>query len=167
MNRGMTLIEAVIGMACIVLLVTVLVGLFAAGVKSFTYTTRESNVLLNIRQAYEGAGSAHGALWASRNASSFQDLSATALDLNSASGSSVQYTLSNGNLSLTKSGSVTTLANTITSMQTTYYTLDALGHISISTSAASAIFVTVAIKSQSTGQPSYSFYSGARLRNHS
>ena len=167
LKRGFTLIETLMGMVSCIIIVTVLVSLFQAGMKTFIYTWRQTSVFTNVRKMYEGDGPAEGFLWSSRSATSLRDLSTSALNLNAADGSQPTFTLSQGNLTRTLLGKTTILGTNVTTFTPTYYNLDALGHIMISTSTDVANFAAMYIQTQVPAKKTFSFYSGGRLRNHS
>ena len=137
-NRGTTLVELVLGMAVMAVIGGVVLGLFGAGLKSFRYTLRQTFVLTVSRRAFEGDGPLRGMIWAGRNAGSAQDLSPTGL---------------NGIPHLTL-------------LQTNYYNVDEQGHVVESANASEATMVTALIQTQAPGPKTYSFFSGAQLRNH-
>jgi hypothetical protein len=167
-ENGMSLIELAIGMASLVLIGGVIMGLFSAGMKSFIYTLRKTSVLTSARQAIEGGGSLHGMLWEVREALFVSDLTTSHLALNASDGTSVQYAVSNGDFLNTTQGVQKTQAQKVTSMQTQYYNMGGSGQVIQSTSAVSASFVTTWVQMVGTGKNSktYTFFSGAELRNH-
>jgi len=167
LSGGFFLAEAAVALITLGIILAVIVALFAAGVKTFVYTLRQTSVLTNAREMYEGNGPVHGLLWSSRNAASFQDLSTSSVDLNSAGGTPLQFTLSNNTLFRTQQSVSASLGNTITTLQPAYYNMNSSGLIVVSTSASSADFVTVFVQTVSPDKKTFSFYSGARLRNHS
>jgi len=165
--RGFTLIEAIVGLATLAIIAMVLTALFTAGVKSFVYASQQTAILTNARKMYEGDGAAHGFMWTLRDAKALQGISPTTLDLLDSDGSAVQFTLSNNSLTRTQNSRTVTLGKNVKAFTPAYYNLDSSGRIMISTSAATAAFVTVYVQSGQAGKKSYAFFCGMRLRNRS
>src|SRR5471032_1244562 len=76
-QKGLTLIELVIYVAIVAVISSIIVALFAAGEKSYTFAWRQTSVLMGARQALEGGGIPHGMIWEGRQAQLVNALSAS------------------------------------------------------------------------------------------
>lgn len=164
-ERGVSLLETMIALALVVILTGMLAGLFGAGIKSFTYSTRLTTALANARKALDGGSSSPGMAWQARQALSVSELSASRLTLNLPNGTTPQYGLSGQTLNRSTADGTTSLATQVTGLQLAYYNIDSSGLIMVSTSAAFAGLVTAWVQTRQTGQKTYTFYSAGRLRN--
>ncbi len=165
-NKGMTLVELVMGLVIIGVVAGIITGLFKAGITSFHHTLRQTLVLANARKAFEGDGSSHGLLWQARQAGSVNTLSPSDLHVDSPQGFPVKYTVSDGTLWNIQQGDQTEQAKAITALQTKYYRMSDEGFIAESVTASSATMVTVFLHMESPRKKTYHFFSGGRLRNH-
>ena len=164
-DKGMTLVELVMGLVIISVITGVITGLFKAGITSFNTTLRQTLVLTNARKAFDGDGNSYGLLWQAREAGSINTLSASGLHLDSPRGFPVQYLVSDGVLWNVQQGDKTEQAKSISAMQTKYYQMNAQGIIMESAEASSATMITANLQMQSPQKKTYSFFSGAQLRN--
>jgi hypothetical protein len=167
-ERGLGLVELVIGLAGMAAISAVVAALFGAGMKSFTHTLRVSSAMNSARQAMEGGSSLAGMSWQLRDALWINDLSASSLTVTTSNSTVVSYSLSDNTFWNTTQGIQKQQAKNITSVQTQYYNIGDSGLIIQSTSAVSATFATTWVQVEGRGKnaKTYTFFSGARLRNH-
>lgn len=167
-SRGATMVELIVGIAVAAVISLVSASLFRAGTKVYTHTMRQNAVLADASKALDGQGSTVGMLWATRRSMRVSALNGGSLVLLSTGSVTTTFSLAGGKLWDT-TGSVTTkLADNVTDLGVNYYTVDgATGLVSESSSAVSASFVTVGLtmSGYNVAQTTYSFFSGARLRN--
>jgi hypothetical protein len=166
-NRGLTLIELVMYIMIVTIISAIMVALFAAGEKSYTYTWRQTSILTWARQAMEGGGFTHGILWESRQAQQVTSLSASSLALTTPDAAAPQFILAGNLLQTVQASSTKNLAQHVNTLQLSYYNLNSAGHIIISTAAAQTTMVTAQVQMQGIGNKKYTFFTGAQLRNHS
>jgi prepilin-type N-terminal cleavage/methylation domain-containing protein len=165
-RRGITLIEMMIGVAMLGIIASVIAGLFGAAEKSFVYASGQTAMLSGIRKGLEGGGVPHGVIWEARQATTVRSLSASALSLTTPDGSAPQFSLSGTNLQTVQSSITRTVAQKVTGLELAYYNLDSAGHIITAASAGAASFVAAQVQVQGSSAKTYTFYTGARLRNH-
>ena len=167
-RRGFTLLELAVGIAVIAVVGLVSAGLFRAGLGTYNYVSRETGVLTSARNAMSGSGSTLGVIWAGQGASAVQSLSGSSLALLIPGASTMTFLVSGGNMYQSQSGSQTLLAAAVGSAVFSYYNLDGAGHIIVSTSAASANFVTMqlTLTGRSAKDKTYNFLAGMHLHNH-
>lgn len=163
-ERGLTLVELVVGIAAMSVITLVLAGLFKAGLQSYRYALRQNLVLANARKAIEGDGRSRGILWNAQAAQSLA-LSSGSVTLSLPSQPSLQYLVSDRTLLQSQMGTQQKQADGVTGLQSGYYNLDGQGRIMQSTAAASAAMVATTLTMQGRGEKTYVFFSGAGLRN--
>jgi Tfp pilus assembly protein PilV len=165
-DRGLSVIEVLIAMAIVVMITGAIVGLMGAGIHSFTYSMQQMHALSNARRGIEAGAPFPGMGWQARQAFTATGLSSSQLALTTSAGLTPQYNLTGQNLQITQSGQTITLATNITALQVSYYNMSSSGLIMLSTAAASASLATLWMQTQQSGQNTYTFYSGGRMRNH-
>ena len=165
-QNGLSLVEMTVYIALMAILSSVIVGLFAAGEKVYTIAWRQTSILGWARQALEGGGNPHGMIWEGRQAQTVTALSAASLSLMTPDSAAPQFLLSGTNLQTVQKGTTSPVAQRVNSLQVTYYNLNPLGHIVISTSPALATMITAQVQMQGIKNKTYTFYTGAQMRNH-
>jgi prepilin-type N-terminal cleavage/methylation domain-containing protein len=166
-RSGFTVMELVIGLAVAAILVTVSAAMFQAGIKTYSYTARQNAALKAATTAFDGQGSVEGIVRAAHAASSVGGLSTTSLVLVS---TDTTTTFSFSGTTLTQASTATYILSTdISSVTYSYYNIDAAtGRLVTSPTASSATLVTAYLKVNGLmgTQKTYSFFTGAQLRNH-
>lgn len=153
------------GVSISALLSLVVASLFKAGILTSRYSLGQTQILSQARSALMGRGRVKGLLWQAQEASSCAALSSTSAAFGYAAEASLGLRLSGRALLQSRLGVDETLASGLSSMSFAYYNLDEAGLVVESTAAASAVLVTVSIVLPGDRGKSYSFLSGARLRN--
>jgi hypothetical protein len=167
-KRGVSLVELSISLAGLAVISGVIAGLFGAGMKAFVYSMRTTAALSGARQVLEGGSRLPGMVWQLRDALWINDLATSSLAVTSSDAVTVRYSISNDTFWNTTQGAQKEQAKNITSLQTQYYNIGDSGLIIQSTSPVSATFATTWVQVQGRGKnrKTYTFFSGARLRNH-
>lgn len=168
-RRGLTLVELLVGLVTALIIGAVSASILKAGIMTYTHSVRQNDALARTRKAVGGEGSAAGVVRAGRSAHTVTALDASAVGvLVSSSSVLTSFSVSGGNLYLTKGGVSTLHADQITEIAVNYYNLDGNGLIFESTAAASAKLVTtlVTLKGKTPKQKDYKLFSGVVLRNH-
>lgn len=166
MNRGMTLIEAVIGMAVLALISLGIAGIFKAGMQSSNYTLRQTFAVSNARKGLLGDGSRPGVVWDLRAADFVTALTTGSITLSQPGSSAITFFTASESLHRTHSGAAREQAKGVTNLGIAYYNFDDNGRVIESTSPLSAVLVTAELTMRRRGQREYRFMTGARLRNH-
>lgn len=166
MNRGFTLVEAVVGMAVLALISLGVAGIFKAGMSASNYTLRQTFVVSNARKALLGDGARKGLVWDLREAEAVTALSTGSVSVSPPGSSVLSFTLGADFLRRTHSGVSKEQAKGVTGLGVSYYNFDDGGRVVESTAPASAMLVTTELVLSRRGQREYRFLSGARLRNH-
>lgn len=165
-RRGMTLVEAVIGIAVLALIALGVAGIFKAGMQASNYSLRQTFVLANARKGLLGDGSAQGIVWNAREGDFVTALSTGSLTVTRPGASGVSFFPAADSLRRSHSGVDTELAKGVSSLSVAYYNFDDSGRVIESTAAHSAALVTAEVVMTRRGQRQYRFMTGARLRNH-
>lgn len=165
MNRGMTLVEAVIGIAVLALISLGVAGIFKAGMQSSNYTLRQTFVISNARKALLGDGAREGLLWDLRDASSVASLSTGTAVISRPGTSAITYFAGADALLRSHSGVSREQAKGVTALSLAYYNFNDAGVVIESTAPLSAALVTTEITMRRRSQREYRFMTGARLRN--
>ena len=169
MNRGLTLIELLVGMATAVIIGAVCAKILHLGIVSYNYAYRQNASLIRTRKALVGDGAHTGVLAESRGAYAVSGVQAsTASVLSTASAVLTNFYVTNGNLYRTKAGAASVQADSVSSLSLGYY-MSTDGMISSTTVISSATMVTALVtvgSGTTSAQKPYSLYAGARLRNH-
>jgi type II secretory pathway component PulJ len=168
-RRGMTLLELLVGLITAAVIATVCAQVLLVGIKTYSYSSRQTDSLTRTRKALAGDGSRAGLLGAARGAYGFSTVSASSVALTAASTNS-NYYVKNSKLYRTNSSGSVVQADSVNSLQLSYY-LSTNGIISSTTIASSATMVTALVTvttgAVSTGKYNgYSLWSGAVLRDH-
>jgi hypothetical protein len=166
-RRGITLLELTVGIALAGVVGLVSAGLFKAGIKSYNYSYRQTRIISSARKAMAGDGPRLGMTLATLNASAVDALAVSSLTVTPAGDFSTTFLLSDGGLYRHRLATRSLQAESVTGLQVAYYNLDAAGRIMVSTSAASAAYVTtqIELKGARPGDKTYNFAAGALVRN--
>ena len=169
MNRGMTIIELLVGMATALILVGVCAKVLQLGIVTYGFASRQNTSLTRTRKAMAGDGARVGVLEASREAYAVSGVSGSTVSVMAASSLATSYYVKNGSLYRDRGGVSSIQADAVTSLSVNYY-LATGGMISSTSVAASATMVTAIVTigtgTASTAKKPYSLYTGAYLRNH-
>jgi hypothetical protein len=169
MNRGLTLIELMVGIVTAAIMTAVCVNVLFLGIRTYNYAARQTGSLTRTRRALAGDGVRAGVLGASRGAYAFSAVQASSVTVLSSSSSIVtNYYVTNGNLYRTKAGSSVRQADGVSSISLGYY-MSTAGMISSTTAISSASMVTVLVNvgtGTSSAQRTYRLFAGAQLREH-
>jgi len=153
------------GVAIASVLALVIAGIFKAGVLTSRYSLAQTRILSEARAALIGTGKIKGVLWQTQEASSFSTMSSTSLALGYAGAASITFRLSGKDLLQGQLGVDQKVTTGISSIAFSYYNVDAAGLIMESTAAASAALVTASVALPGERGKSYTFFTGASLRN--
>lgn len=164
-RRGFTLVELTMGVAVAALLALTVSSLFKAGILTARYSLGQTQVLSSARSALMGAGGVKGIVWETQEASSFSTMSSSSLALGYSAGPTHSFRLAGRNLLQNELGSDRTIAAGVSSVTFGYYNLDSAGRVMQSTAAESAAMVTAEIVLPGDRGKTFSFLTGARLRN--
>lgn len=169
MNRGMTLIELLVGIATAVIIAGVCAKMLHLGIVTYNYAVRQNTSLTRMRKAVAGDGAHVGVLGASRAAYSLSAVQASSIAVLSAPSAAVtNYYVTNGDLYRTQAGVSVVQADAVSSLSLGYY-MSADGLVSSTTVAASASMVTALVTvgtGTSVAHRTYTLFSGAQMRNH-
>jgi hypothetical protein len=170
-SRGLTLIELLVGMVTAAIIASVCAKVLLLGIKTYSYSARQTASLTRTRKALTGEGARTGVLGTSRGAYAFSTLSSSSFTvLSSATAVATNFYVTKSNLYRTKAGVTVLQSDAIGSLTMNYY-MSTNGIVSSTTVSSSATMVT-ALVSVTTGaatagtQNGYSLYSGALLRDH-
>ena len=165
-NRGVTLIELIVGVAITAIVSAITLGLFRAGIYAYNYSLRQAFVLSSARKAIHAKGNSLGLLWAVQDAQAAVNLSSSTLTIKPSSGSALKYWIGNETLFQEQLSFTQPQALGISNLQINYYGLDSQGKITESASASNAILVTTWLTLESRRKRTYLFFSGSSMRNH-
>lgn len=169
MNRGLTLIELMVGMVTATIIAAVCAKVLLLGITTYNYAARQNASLTRTRRALGGEGAKIGVLGASRMAYSLSDIQSSSVAVLSPPAAVVtNYYVTSGGMYRTMGGVSTLQAEAISSLSVNYYMATA-GMISSTTVVSSATMVTALVTigtGTTSAQKTYTLFAGAQLRNH-
>ena len=168
MNRGFTVVELLMGLAVSGVVALVASGLFKAGLLTFNYAVRQNRALTAGRKALAGDGPRYGMVWMSQGAAFIEGLDASSLAVSPPGALPTTFHVHEQDLYRSQLDVPVMHAEGVGAVALHYYNLNDDGRIIESTAPASAALITalVSIHGKNSGRKAYSFFSGARLRNH-
>jgi prepilin-type N-terminal cleavage/methylation domain-containing protein len=164
LNRGVTLVELMIGVAVIGVLSLVIAGMLKAGMTTYNYTMKKLVILRHTRQALDSSGASHGMVWAIRGAQGVWALESDALSLQSANGSRSRLSVVENKLTSSQFDVATTQSDGISSVRFKYYNLDDSGRL-VESSVPQSVALVVSTIKMPDGRTEHVTFSGAALRN--
>ena len=165
-DRGLMLIDAVMGVALLGVLSLVLALVFRAGMVSANRSAATMSLLAAARKSLAGEGSLSGMVGDIQRSGLVAAVSSGSLTMQDAVGNPVVYELSaSGALLQTKGTATVVLSQGLSRLQFSYFARNPDYTVTATTSSASADLVGVYFKASSPGRTA-SYFSGAALKNH-
>lgn len=164
-DRGVTLVELVLGIAVAATLSLVVARMFQSAMVSSRWSALEITLLTNARKALAGDASFRGLVLDGQSSVQVTTPTASALGLVDSLGVSTTYTLSaSGNLLSTKQGAAAVRASGLSELSFAYYAVDSSYLIFVSTYGQGTHLVTMSFNLK-RGSKKVAFFGGANLRN--
>lgn len=168
-DRGLTLLELLVGIVTAAIIGAVSTQMLKAGIMTYNFSVSQNDALTKTRKALGREGASSGIMPAGRAAAKVLGLGVSSVTFASLYSGVTTYYVTAGNLNRTGTAGSALQAGSITSLAVGYYNMDAnTGLIRVSSAASSATLVTalVTLKGKTNKLSDYTLYSGALLRNH-